>query len=166
MKYMVTGAYRVSGILRLTLGCTLVFLIFLWATSAMLYFQRMSLDPSSVVAYYRGSEQEFAAPRTYGSLLEQSHAHFAMMSMVLLLLTHLAIFIPWPLRLRVALVLATFGTALVGEVAGWLVRFVHADFAILKVACFVGLQTGLAILIAGLGWHLARRPALNSTPTR
>ena len=162
MKYMVSGAFRVSGIMRLTLGCTLVFLVFLWATSAMLFFQRMSLDPNSVVAYYRGSEQEFAAPRTYGSLLEQSHAHFAMMSMVLLLLTHLAIFIPWPLKLRIALVLATFGAALLGELAGWLVRFVHPSFAILKVASFLGLQAGLAILMAGLGWHLMRRPALDS----
>ena len=111
MKYLQTGAYRLSGIMRLTLGCTLVFLLFMWATSALLYFQRMSLAPASVVAYYRGSEQEFAAPRTYGSLLEQSHAHFAMMSMVLLLLTHLAIFIPWPVRLRVTLVIATFGAS-------------------------------------------------------
>jgi len=166
MKYMVSGAYRVSGIMRLTLGCTLVFLVFLWATSAMLYFQRMSLDPNSVVAYYRGSEQEFAAPRTYGSLLEQSHAHFAMMSMVLLLLTHLAIFIPWPIKLRIALVLATFGAALLGELAGWLVRFAHPGFAVLKVAGFLGLQLGLAVLMIGLGWYLLRQPALTSTPTR
>lgn len=159
MKYMVTGGYRLSGIMRLTLACTLVFLIFLWASIALLYFQRMSLDPGSVVAYYRGSEQEFTAPRTYGSLLEQSHAHFAMMSMVLLLLTHLAIFIPWPLRLRITLVIGTFAAALVGELSGWLVRFVHPGFAILKVAGFLGLQTGLAILMAGLAWYLTRRPS-------
>jgi len=166
MKYLLTGAYRVSGIMRLTLACTLVFLVFLWATSALLYFQRMNLDPGSVVAYYRGSEQEFAAPRTYGSLLEQSHAHFAMMSMVLLLLTHLAIFIPWPLRLRVTLVVATFGAALIDELAGWLVRFVHPSFALFKVVGFAGLQTGLAVLIAGLAWHLARRPVLTSPEER
>jgi hypothetical protein len=162
MKYMQNGAYRSSDLMRLTLGCTLVFLIFLWGTSALLYFQRMNLDPQSVVAYYRGSEQDFAAPRTYGSLLEQSHAHFAMMSMVLLLLTHLAIFVPWPVRLRVVLVLGTFAAALLGELAGWLVRYVAPGFAVLKVAAFLGLQAGLAILIAGLAWHLARRPVLST----
>jgi hypothetical protein len=155
---MLNGAYRSQAIMRLTLSCTLVFLAFLWLSNFLLYFQRMGLDPHSVVRYYRGSEAEFTAPRTYGSMLEVSHGHFAMMALVLLLLTHLAIFIPWPLRLRVVLVATTFGAALCDEISGWLVRFVHPGWAVLKVVSFVGMQAGLGVLIAGLAWHLARRP--------
>ena len=159
MKYMLNGAYRSQLLMRLTLTCTLVFLAGLWATNALLYFHKMGLDPASVVQYYRGSEEEFAAPRSYASMLEVTHAHLAMMAMVLLLLTHLAIFIPWPLRLRVALVAGTFASGLLGEGAGWLVRFVHPGFAWLKIAAFLGLQIGLGILLLGLAWHLGRRPA-------
>ena len=158
MKYMLNGAYRTQLLMRLTLTCTLVLLVGFWVTNALLYFHAMGLDPNSVVVHYRGSEEEFAAPRSYATMLEVTHMHLAMMAMVILLLTHLAIFIPWPLRLRIGLVLGTFACALLGEGSGWLVRFVHPGFAVLKVAAFLGLQAGLATLLVGLAWHLHRRP--------
>ncbi|UCE03457.1 MAG: hypothetical protein JSW67_04505 [Candidatus Latescibacterota bacterium] len=169
MKYMTTGNYRTHLLMRLTLACTLVFLTAFWVTNALLYFRHMNLQPQSVVDYYRGSEEEFAMPRTYGSMLEIAHMHLPMMAMVLLLLTHLCIFLPWSLRLRVTLVLATFGCGLLMEGAGWLVRFVHPGFAWLKVGAFVGLQGTLALLLLGLGLYLARRPqalAFNDTLKR
>jgi hypothetical protein len=168
MKYMTTGNYRAQVLMRLTLGCTLVFLTGFWITNTLLYLRNMDLRPQSVVDYYLGSDVEFAMPRTYGSMLEVAHMHLPMMAMVLLLLTHLCIFLPWPLRIRVALVLATFGCGLLTEVAGWLVRFVHPGFAWLKVGGFLGLQATLALLLLGLGLYLARRPrpvALNGIPT-
>lgn len=164
MRYMMNGGYRNQPLVRLTLGCTLVFLVFLWISNFLLYFRHMSLAPASVVQYYLGSEAEFAAPRTYGSMIEVAHAHFAMMAMVLLLLTHLAIFVPWPMRVRVALVLGTFGAALFEELAGWMVRFVSPGFAPLKVASFLGMQACLAVLLAGLGMHLMRRPPIAPDP--
>ena len=156
MKYMVTGNYRSHPITRLTLICTLVFLSGFWVTNILLYFQRLGLDPGVVVTYYRGSDAEFALPRTYGSMLEVTHMHLSMMAMVLLLLTHLCIFLPWSLRARVGLVLATFGSALAGESASWLVRYVHPGFAWLKISAFVGLQLSLGFLIVALAWYLAR----------
>jgi hypothetical protein len=116
----------------------------------------MGLAPASVVRYYLGDEAEFLPARTYGSMLEVTHAHLAMMAVVLLLVTHLAIFIPWPLRLRVGLVLFTFASALLQEASGWLVRFVDPGFAALKIGAFLGLQVGLAVLLGGLAWHLMR----------
>jgi hypothetical protein len=119
----------------------------------------MDLQPDSVVEYYRGSEEEFSMPRTYGAMLEVTHMHLAMMAMVILLLTHLAIFLPWSLRWRVVLVLGTFGSALLGETSGWLVRFLHPAFAWLKILAFLGLQTGLAVLLLGMTLELLKRPA-------
>jgi hypothetical protein len=162
VKYMLNGAYRGPLLVRLTLSCTLGFIALLWVTNVLLYFQHMGLQPASVVHYYRGSEQDFTAPRSYGSMLEVAHAHFAMMAMVLLLLTHLAIFIPWPARARVALVLGTFAGALLEESGGWLVRFVGPEFAVVKIAGFLVLQAGLAILVLGLAWHLNRRPPITA----
>lgn len=158
MKYMLHGNYRGPMLVRLTLSWALGFLALLWVTNALLYFQHMNLHPASVVHYYLGSEEDFAAPRSYGSMLEVAHAHFAIMGMVLLLLTHLSIFIPWPLRTRVLLVCGTFAGALLQEAGGWLVRFVAPGFAIVKVAGFVALQAGLAVLLVALAVHLNRRP--------
>jgi hypothetical protein len=155
---MLDGGYRGPLLVRLTLSCTLVFLALLWFSNVLLYFQHMSLDPASVARYYLGSEEEFSAPRSYGSMLEVAHAHFAMMALVLLLVTHLAIFIPWPLRIRVGLVILTFVGALCEELGGWLVRFASPAWAWIKVAGFLALQAGLGTLLVGLAVHLNRRP--------
>lgn len=157
MKYMVHGGFRNQPIMRVTLICTLVLLAGFWITNVLMYTQKLGFDPAAVVTYYRGAEDEFAMPRTYGSMLEVSHTHLGMMAMVLLLLTHLAIFLPWSLRARVSLVVLTFASALLGESAGWLVRFVHPGFAWLKIGAFVGLQASLGFLILALAWYLLRR---------
>ena len=155
MKYLQSGGFRNHPLMRLTLGCTLVLLAGLWITTALMYFRNMTLDPRSVVAYYRGDEARFLEPRTYGSMLEVTHMHLPMMALVLLLLTHLAIFLPWSTRARAGLILSTFAFALVGEGAGWLVRFVSPAFAPLKVLCFIGLEATLGGLLLGLTLYLA-----------
>ena len=53
---------------------------------------------------------------------------------------------------------ATFSGALLQETGGWLVRFVAPGFAIVKIAGFVVLQAGLAVLLVALAVHLNRRP--------
>jgi hypothetical protein len=165
MKYMTNGGFRGHPLMRLTLGLTLVFLAGLWLTNGLLYFARMGLDPASVVRHYRGSEEDFIAPRTYGSMLEVTHFHLPMMAMVLLLLTHLAIFLPWRTGARAALIVLTFAFALLGEASGWLVRFVDPRFAVLKIVCFLGLEVTLAVLIVALAVYLfSSRSALAEDP--
>ena len=164
MKYMVTGNFRGHVITRVTLVCTLVFLSGFWITNMLLYFQNLGLDPGAVIAYYRGADDEFAMPRTYGSMLEVTHMHLSMMAVVLLLLTHLCIFLPWSLRARLVLIFVTFASALLGESASWLVRFVHPSFAWLKIVAFVALQVSLAILILALAWYLTRRNGRDEPP--
>jgi len=163
MKYMQTGGFQNNPLMRLTLSWTLLFAAGLWATNAAMYFQRMSLAPASVRAYYLGSEEEYSQPRSAASLLEVSHAHLATMGVMILLLTHLAIFAPWEDRTKKWVIGLGFGSSLLGEASGWLVRFASPHFAILKVACFVAFQSILALLIGVLGAFLyraayARRP--------
>lgn len=188
MKYMQEGGFQANPLMRSTLALTLVLLVGFWITNFAMYFSRMSLRPSSVVAYYGGSEQEFRAPRSAASMLETTHAHLPMMALVLLLLTHLALFVPASRTAKLALVYTTFGAALLEEGSGWLVRFVSPSFAPLKVVGFLLLQGTIFSLLAALGLFLlhasrervgkprpARRPAgagerrseahsLNATP--
>ncbi|MDD5303644.1 MAG: hypothetical protein PHS14_11115 [Elusimicrobia bacterium] len=154
MKYMQTGGFQNNPLMRLTLTWTLVFAAGLWVTNAAMYFQRMSLAPSSVTAYYLGSAEEYSQPRSAASLLEVSHAHLATMGVMILLLTHLAIFAPWKERSKKWVIGLGFGSSFIGEASGWLVRFISPAFAVLKVACFVTFQSVLALLIAVLATFL------------
>jgi len=151
---MQTGGFQNNPLMRLTLAWTLLFAAGLWVTNAAMYFQRMSLKPASVQAYYLGSEEEYSQPRSAATLLEVSHAHLATMGVMILLLTHLVIFAPWDDRAKKWLIALGFGSSLLGEGSGWLVRFVSPAFATLKVLCFVAFQAVLAVLIWGLGSFL------------
>jgi hypothetical protein len=154
MKYMQNGGFQSHPLMRLTLGCTLVLLAGFVVSNFYLYFQRMDLSPASVVAYYNGSEEEFRPPRSAQSMLEVTHAHTVMMAVVLLLLTHLAIFARVPEKGRIAVIVVPFAAALLSEGSPWMIRFVHPDFAILKVLGFSLLQTSLLFLLGLITWTL------------
>ncbi len=153
---MEKGGFQNHPLMRLTLALTLGLLLLFWVTNFALYFSRMSLRPASVVAYYNGSEAEFRPPRSAQSMLETTHMHLPMMGIVLLLLTHLAIFVPLPKALKTPLIVGAFTSAVLEESGGWLVRFVSPAFASLKVLGFVGLQSTILFLLAALGVFLVR----------
>lgn len=155
MRHLQSGGFQNNPLMRLTLGLALLLLAGFWVTNLALYFRHMTLDPASVVAYFRGNEAEFVPPRSGASMLEVTHMHLPMFAMVLLLLTHLLIFAPMRHALKVAFIVTAFGAALLSEAAGWMTRFWHPGFAVLKVAMFVVFQASLGWLIAGLGLFLA-----------
>jgi len=156
MRYMQDGGFQGNALMRLTLGLTLCLLVAFWVTNFGMYFSRMSLRPSSVVAYYNGSEEEFRPPRSTASMTETTHMHLPMMGIVLLFLTHLVIFVPMPRGAKVSFIAGAFVSAALEEGAGWLVRFASPSFAVLKVTCFLGLQSPPAFLMASLGVFLLR----------
>jgi len=49
------------------LGLTCLLLSGFWVTNFALFFSRLGYTPSSIAAYYRGSEAEFRPPRTAGA---------------------------------------------------------------------------------------------------
>ena len=154
MKYMERGGFQGQALMRATLGWTLVLLAGFWVTNLVLFVSRLGVTPSSVAAYYLGSEAEVRPPRPAGAMLEVTHAHLPMMALVVLLLTHLMIFAPYSKRAKIALIAAGFLSALLDEGAGWLIRFAHPGFAWLKLAAFATLQGILAFLLVGLAIYL------------
>ena len=158
MKYLQNGGFQNQPLMRLTLALALLLLAGFWCTNLALYFSKMSLDPASVVAYYRGDEARFMSPRSAESMLEVTHMHLPMFALVLLLLTHLLVFAPMHNARKTALIAASFVSALLMESAGWLTRFVNPSFAWLKVFAFVAFQLLLGGLIVGLTVFIARGP--------
>jgi hypothetical protein len=72
--------------------------------------------------------------------------------MLLLVLTHLMLFVPLAGRTKAWLISLPFAAALLDEGSGWLVRFVHPGFAIAKIAGFLLLQGSLAALVGLSLW--------------
>lgn len=162
MKHMQTGSFQHHPLMRRTIAYTCLFVAGLWVTNLAMFFMRMSLSPASIAAYYRGSEADYLPARSAASMLEASHAHLAMMALVMLVMTHLAIFAPYSDKAKRRIIAWGFGSALVEEGSGWLVRFVHPGFAWLKAVSFIAFQAILAFLIATLAiflWHASREEA-------
>jgi hypothetical protein len=156
LRFVVTGEWSRNRLLKTIVVLYVLYVAGLWVTNALLYFEKMSLDPVSVVEYYRGAEERFLTPRSFQGMLEVSHFHLFAMGMLLLVLTHLMLFVPLADRTKLWLIVSPFASALLDEGAGWLVRFGHAGFAVLKVLGFLALQTSLAALILLSLWAVFR----------
>jgi hypothetical protein len=152
MRFVVSNEMSRNRLLQVIVVLYSLYVALLWLTNALLYFSKMSLTYGSVVAYYLGSEQQFTEPRSYLGMLEVSHFHLFAMGMLLLVLTHLVLFVPLSNRVKIALIVAPFLSALLDEGSSWLVRFVSPLFAFAKIAGFLALQTSLAALVALSLW--------------
>jgi hypothetical protein len=152
VRFVITGEWTRNRLLQTIVLLYAIYVGGLWLTNALLYFSKMSLTPASVVAYYLGSEEQFLSPRSYQGMLEIAHFHLFAMGMLLLVLTHLMLFVPIAARTKAWLIVLPFAAALLDEGAGWLVRFVSPAFAWAKIAGFLLLQGSLAALIVLSLW--------------
>ena len=161
MRFVITGEMNRNRLLQTIVALYSLYVALLWLTNALLYFGKMSLTIGSVTEYYLGSEERYLQPRSYAGMLEISHFHLFAMGMLLLVLTHLVLFVPLSNRVKTWLVIAPFLSALLDEGAGWLVRFVSPHFAVLKIAGFLSLQTSLALLVGLALWSVFRGTSAN-----
>jgi len=152
VRFVITGEWNRNRLLQTIVVLYSFYVIGLWVTNALMYFNKMSLSAASVVEYYLGSEERFLSPRSYQGLLEVSHFHLFAMGMLLLVLTHLVLFVPLGNRTKAWLIAVPFLSALLDEGSGWAVRFVHPVFAYLKITGFLLLQGSLAALVGLSLW--------------
>jgi hypothetical protein len=156
VRFVVTGEWSRNRLLQTIVVLYVVYVAGLWVTNALLYFSKMSLRYGSVVGYYLGDPDRFLEPRTYQGMLEVSHFHFFAMGMLLLVLTHLMLFVPVRNGVKAWLIALPFLAAGLDEGSGWLVRFVHPGFALLKIAGFLLLQGSLLALMGTALWSVFR----------
>ncbi|NNL86314.1 MAG: hypothetical protein HKP27_11705 [Myxococcales bacterium] len=156
MRFVITGEWSRNRLLQTIVVLYSLYVALLWVTNALLYFQKMNLRPQSVVDYYLGNEELFLQPRSLQGLLEISHFHLFAMGMLLLVLTHLMLFVPLRNGVKAWLIAVPFLSALLDEGAGWLVRFGGEGFAFLKIAGFLLLQGSLALLVGLSVWAVFR----------
>ena len=154
MRFVVTGEWDRNRLLQVVVVLYCLFVVLLWLTNWMLYFDSMDLTTASVVEHYLGNEEEFRSPRTYRGMVEVAHFHLFAMGMLMMVLTHLVLFIPVGSGLKIALIVVPFSSALVEEAAGFLVRWGGPGFAWRKIAGVLMLQASLALLVAIALWSV------------
>ncbi|MEQ1528739.1 MAG: hypothetical protein ABL925_05430 [Methylococcales bacterium] len=156
MRYFVTGEQQRKALLNALVLMFLGYIALLWLSNALMYFHHMDLTPTSVIAYYLGSEEQFTQPRSYQGMLEVSHFHLFSMGMLVVTLTHLMLMTDFSVYLKIWLSVLTYLSAIADEAGGWLVRFVDPNFAYFKIGAFVLLEFSLAALLFVVIFSLLR----------
>ena len=147
MRFVVTGEWSKNRFLKTIVWCFLIYTAVLWLSNAGLYFAKMSLDPASVVEYYRGDPERYLQPRSYVGLLETLHFHSFAMGILLMTLTHLMLFVPLSNATKAWGIATAFTAGLAGELSGWAVRYMHPGFAVAKVFFFLLLEGTLLYMM-------------------
>lgn len=156
MRYFVSGEQQRKLLLNALVLMFLAYMFLQWISNGMMYFNRMDLTFDSVVTYYNGNEEQFIPAKSYEGMLEVLHFHLFSMGMLAVTLTHLMLMTDFSTRLKIWLSSLTFFSAIAEVLAGWLVRFVHPQFAYFKVAMFITLELSLFMLIVTVAWSLFR----------
>ena len=154
MRFTVTGEWDRNRLLQVVVVLYCFFVALLWLTNWMLYFDSMDFTTASVVNHYLGNEAEFRAARSYRGMVEVAHFHLFAMGMLMMVLTHLALFVPVRTEIKIALIVVPFFAAFASEGAGWLVRWGGAGFAWTKIAGIILLQGSLAALVLIALWSV------------
>ncbi len=153
MRFFISSDIRKNSLLRLIIVFTVVFFIFLWLTSLLLYLE-VGFSPQGVAEYYRGSEESFRQPKSYLGMLQEAHFHFFAMAIILVTLNHLLLFTGLKNEWKLVLIASSFVSALGDIISGWLIRYVSPVFAYLKIGSSLVLLTTLALLMIIVVWYL------------
>ncbi len=158
MRVMMAGPLqRSQG--RTVLAFFYLYFLLHWTTGVFMFAEKLGFSYASVVRYYLGDPEMFMNPRSFIGLLEVSHFHLFAMGLFYVIFTHLLLLSP--VRESIQKVLCrSLALALLGDMAaGWLVRYVAAPFAWLKLGSFCLLQAVSLALFCILGSLLFRSRA-------
>lgn len=156
MRYFVSGEQQRKLLLNALVLMFLAYMLLQWISNGMMYFHRMNLNVESVITYYCGNEEQFIPAKSYEGMLEVLHFHLFSMGILAVTLTHLMLMTEFSVRLKIWLSSLVYFSAISEELSGWLVRFVHPQFAYFKIGSFLLLEVSLFILLIVVGISLIK----------
>lgn len=135
--------------IRLVYSLFLLFLLGGLATTWFFQFQRIGINYQRIVAYYLGGEiqGQIFFPKNLNALLEETHFHAFMMSVVFLVLSHLFLATSLGKRAKLLFILGTFFSHTLDLASTWLIRIQSPAFAYGLMAAWIGLWVGYSGMI-------------------
>ena len=146
MRFYVTKDLNKNSALKLIIFFSLIFFIGLIITN-FLFMYKIGFTPSSVTNYYLGNPEIFRQPKSYGSLVEETHFHLFAMGIILMTLNHLMLFSKLKDSYKILIIVISFTSCLLDIGSSWLVRYVSSSFSLLKVSSMITEQVFLILLI-------------------
>ncbi len=146
MRFFVTKDLNKNSALKLIVLFSLIFFVGLIVTN-FLFMTKIGFTIQEVINYYLGNPETFRQPKSYGSIVEETHFHLFAMGIILMTLNHLMLFSDLSMRFKIILIIVSFSACLLDIASSWLVRFVSADFAYLKLSSMLVEQVSLVALI-------------------
>lgn len=146
MRFFITKDLNRNFPLKLIVLFSLIFFIGLIITN-FLFMWKIGFTPGSVTEYYLGNPDIFREPKSYGSLVEETHFHLFAMGIILMTLNHLMLFSNLDIRYKILIIVISFASCLLDISSSWLVRYISSSFSILKVSSMIIQQLFLLILI-------------------
>ena len=142
---------------RLILGFFYLYFFLHWSTGLLMFHDKLGFSYQGVVRYFLGDPDLFMHPRSFAGLLEVTHFHLFAMGLFFVVFTHLLLFAPLKESIKTALIWL-LGWSLLADIASsWLIRYVAAQFAWLKLGSFWVLQAVSLLLLLGLFSSLFRK---------
>jgi hypothetical protein len=122
---------------------------------------RIGLSPAAIAVYYRGSDRAdvMAFPKTFGQLLEVTHAHAFTMGLVLLVLAHLFVSTGASTAVKATALVLAFAGTLGDLITPWTVRYVGAMFSWLGLASWIAAAAGTWTMVLISAWECLGRSA-------
>ena len=156
MRFFISSELKRNDFLKIIILFTTLFFIFLWVTNILLYMQ-IGFNYEGIVGYYLGNEETFRPPKSYIGLLEEAHFHFFSMAILLVTLTHLILFTSISAGWKLTLILGSFTSSFLEITSSWLIRYVSAHFAYLKLGSFIVMQLSLMAMMVIIIIYLFRK---------
>ncbi len=150
MRDFMSPVYRLrtsSLPLRVTLSGFLLFVAIGEVSGLVMEGLHTGFTLTGVARYYRGFEAELQFPKEFWVLIENTHFHVFIVPVVLLVLTHVLFMTRLPDRAKVAVTVVAYAAALVELTAPWLVRYVSAGFAWMKLGGALVFHATMLVLI-------------------
>lgn len=159
MREFASGRFRLRespGWLRLVYGGFLLLTAVGLLTQAGFQAGRIGVSPTRIAIYYRGGEtpQALSYPKSFGYLVEVTHAHAFVMGVTFLVLAHLFLGTSalGP-RAKGAVIVSSLAGMIVDLAAPWLIRYVAAGFAWLQLASWAALWLGTGTMLCLSFWE-------------
>jgi hypothetical protein len=167
VKNFASSSFRLrdaSFEIRLVYTLFLFFIIGGLATTWAFQFQRIGLSYERIVAYYLGGEihGQMFFPKNLNALLEETHFHAFMMSVVFLILSHLFLATAVSRKTKLFFILTTFFSHAFDMGSVWLIRLQSPAYAYLLMVAWIGLWVGYAGMILIPLYEMWLSPRSNS----